>query len=1171
MKLSWKIPAATLVALLNFGCGGVETGLSANPTSPGAPIAANTTEAVAGSPGAAEFLARNAAQGFASVEDRSVGQNRFLVFTSRGDLIPADTNGVRDVYLRDLRTGEMRLISVATNGTQGNGDSTQGSISADGRFVVFRSAATNLVTGDGNGVTDIFLHEIATGTTTRVSTATGGTEVSGASLTPAISANGRYVVFASSAPNLVATDSNGAQDIFLKDVTTDTTTLVSSNSAQTDSANGASFDPAITAGTTTEGEFIAFSTEATDIVAGGLNGQRQVVRIERAAPGTRVLVSQSAGAVQADGPCYEPSLSNDGNTIAFFTLATNLGAVADGNGFFDVYTRNISGNTTTNQSVNTGGNPSDGHSGYPSLSADGSVVAFGSLATDLVAGDSNGRFDVFRRESGSTSLASQATDTTAGNSDSDLPGISLDGRYVAFRSAASTLSSHDSTTDDDIFVRDSLTPATTLQSIACRILATFAGVSGSTFTTGLNPIDTAVADFDGDGNLDVATADRGDNTVSVLLGNGSGGLGTASSFAVGTTPVPILARDFNGDDNVDLAVANYAGGNVSILIGDGTGGFAAAANFMVGAAGGANPLAMVTADFNGDNNLDLAVANDSTDDTTILLGNGAGGFTLAANLDHGFVAVRDIAQGDFNGDTFPDLAVLKSNREFLLFFGDGTGAFGPSTSITTESNPAAITTTDFNGDGDLDIATLHAFDDVQVFLGDGTGGFSAPTGFPPAVGGSGGGAQRAKILPVDLDGDGNLDLISTGGSRGLSFLPGNGDGTFGAATEIDEPGRSLSVGDFDNDGYLDLVAADSSPPNDDQVLILLNQRPDWPGLNTPASTFATPNGAFYVSLGDMNGDGFLDAVTANVLDDTISIQTNNGAGAFSTPTPYSSGSTPRSVALGDVDNDGDLDVAVARQNGIIGVYINDGTGTLTGPTNFSAGAFPYSLTFGDVDKDGDLDLVVPNANSDDVSVLLNTGTGTFAAAVNYSVDSGPTQAALADIDGDGDLDIVTANGFGLTVSTLLNDGTGAFSGLTTFTSGTNCSSLALGDIDGDSDLDLVVANLGNNNVSIFLNNGPGTFGGPTRLAVGNSPNFIKLDDLDGDGDLDIATVNRAGNDISVLLNSGSGTFSSARSFGPISNPDNMTLGDVDGDGDLDFVAVSNINDTLSVLLNQACP
>ena len=181
-----------------------------------------------GSPGAAEFLARNAAQGFASVEDRSVGQNRFLVFTSRGDLIPADTNGVRDVYLRDLRTGEMRLISVATNGTQGNGDSTQGSISADGRFVVFRSAATNLVTGDGNGVTDIFLHEIATGTTTRVSTATGGTEVSGASLTPAISANGRYVVFASSAPNLVATDSNGAQDIFLKDVTTDTTTLVSS-------------------------------------------------------------------------------------------------------------------------------------------------------------------------------------------------------------------------------------------------------------------------------------------------------------------------------------------------------------------------------------------------------------------------------------------------------------------------------------------------------------------------------------------------------------------------------------------------------------------------------------------------------------------------------------------------------------------------------------------------------------------------------------------------------------------------------------------------------------------------------------------------------------------------------------------------------------------------------
>ncbi len=1171
MRLSWKQPAIALVALINFGCGAVETGFTANPTSPGTPIAANTTEAVAGSPGAAEFLARNAAQGFASVEDRSVGQNRFLVFTSRGDLIAADTNGRRDIYLRDLRTGEMRLVSVATNGTQGNGDSTQASISADGRFVVFRSAATNLVTGDGNGVTDIFLHEIATGTTTRVSTATGGAEVSGASLTPAVSANGRYVVFASSATNLVATDSNGAQDIFLKDVTTNTTTLVSSNSAQTDSANGNSYDPAITAGTTTEGEFIAFSTEATDIVAGGLNGQRQVVRIERATPANRVLVSQSAGAVQADGPCYEPSLSNDGNTVAFFTLATNLGAVADGNGFFDVYTRNISGNTTTNQSVNTGGNPSDGHSGYPSLSANGSVVAFGSLATDLVAGDSNGRFDVFRRESGSTSLASQATDSTAGNSDSDLPGISLDGRYVAFRSAASTLSSNDSTTDDDIFLRDSLTPATVLQSIACRILATFAGVSGSSFTTGLNPIDTAVADFDGDGNLDVATADRGDNTVSVLLGNGSGGLGTASSFAVGTTPVPILARDFNGDDNVDLAVANYASGNVSILIGDGTGGFAAAANFMVGAAGGANPLAMVTADFNGDNNLDLAVANDSTDDTTILLGNGAGGFTLAANLDHGFVAVRDIAQGDFNGDTFPDLAVLKSDSEFRLFFGDGTGAFGPSTSISTESSPAAITTTDFNGDGNLDIATLHTFNDVQVFLGDGTGGFSAPTGFPPAVGGSSGGAQRAKILPVDLDGDGNLDLISTGGSRGLSFLPGNGDGTFGAATEIDEPGRSLSVGDFDNDGYLDLVATDSSPPNDDQVLILLNQRPDWPGLGskTDYSTSSRPEN---LAMGDLDGDGDLDFVVKSSDSDNLSIRLNNGSGVFSgSDIAPVSGLNSAVVRLADFNNDGYLDILLLA-SGDYALLTNDGQGGFSvNAVSFLSGGGP-KVAVADMNGDGFLDFVVGASSSTVTRTFFNDTAGGFTP-VSLSANA-TSDILLGDIDGDGDADIVRTRadlGSPRSFQVRFNDGSGNFGAESARGNQYNRGRGALADVDGDGDLDFVNSLRTSNNVAVSLNDGTGTFSADVLYPVGSLPQKPALADVDGDGDLDIVVANDSDNTLSVLLGNGRGAFAPARTFTVGDTPNDLDLGDLDGDGDPDIACPNNLDSNVSVFLNQACP
>ena len=303
------------MALL-IGCEGGPSGSSDT-------AAPATVAALAASPGADEFLARNAFEGFASLTDRSLGQNRYLVFTSRGALLPTDTNGRRDIYLRDLRTGQMKVVSVASDGTQGNADSTQASISADGRFVVFRSAATNLVAGDSNATADIFLHVVATGVTTRVSTSTVGGQSNGASQTPAVSAGGRFVVFASVATNLTTADNNGVQDIFLKDTSTGATTLVSSNSALTESANGASHDPAITGGSAVEGEFIAFSTEATDIIAGGLNGQRQIVLIKRENPSSRELVSQSALGAQADDPEADGGFGHDGPFVGSRLCASN--------------------------------------------------------------------------------------------------------------------------------------------------------------------------------------------------------------------------------------------------------------------------------------------------------------------------------------------------------------------------------------------------------------------------------------------------------------------------------------------------------------------------------------------------------------------------------------------------------------------------------------------------------------------------------------------------------------------------------------------------------------------------------------------------------------------------------------------------------------------------------
>ena len=178
----WTLGLAGLLALTATGC---QTGSN---TFSGVPIPAGTgqatVQALGNSPGAAEFLARNTFEGTASLSDRSFARGQYLVFTSRLALLPGDTNNKRDIYLRDVRTGEMKVISKGLAGAQANGDSTQASISADGRFVAYRSAATNLVAGDSNGTEDIFVYNRLTGVTTRVSTDSVVAAPSMMSLTP---------------------------------------------------------------------------------------------------------------------------------------------------------------------------------------------------------------------------------------------------------------------------------------------------------------------------------------------------------------------------------------------------------------------------------------------------------------------------------------------------------------------------------------------------------------------------------------------------------------------------------------------------------------------------------------------------------------------------------------------------------------------------------------------------------------------------------------------------------------------------------------------------------------------------------------------------------------------------------------------------------------------------
>jgi len=300
--------------------------------------------------------------------------------------------------VHDRQTGTTERVSVATEGTQGDQASYGPSISADGRFVAFESYAANLVNGDTNGKFDEFVHDRQTGTTERVSVASDGTEGNNGSLRrPSISANGRFVAFESTASNLVIGDINGADDIFVHDRQTGTTEWVSiaSNGTQ---GNENSFYPSISA----DGRFVAFQSNATNLVSGDTN-VRQDVFVHDRQTGTTERVSITSNGIQGNNDSLVPSISADGRFVAFWSYASNL-VSGDTNVYDDVFVRDRQTGTTQRVSVASGGTQGNNDSLNSSISADGQFVVFDSYASNLVSGDTNGTIDVFVHDQGEIDL-----------------------------------------------------------------------------------------------------------------------------------------------------------------------------------------------------------------------------------------------------------------------------------------------------------------------------------------------------------------------------------------------------------------------------------------------------------------------------------------------------------------------------------------------------------------------------------------------------------------------------------------------------------------------------------------------------------------------------------------------------------------------------------------------
>ncbi|MEM7205890.1 MAG: VCBS repeat-containing protein [Planctomycetota bacterium] len=623
------------------------------------------------------------------------------------------------------------------------------------------------------------------------------------------------------------------------------------------------------------------------------------------------------------------------------------------------------------------------------------------------------------------------------------------------------------------------------------------------------------ADVDGDLDPDLLFLS---GAVRLYLNDGAG------SFSLATTGIPqsyqilltMAVADVDADGDVDLFVGNpleYAyypyvtvGGQDHLYLNDGTGQFTDATAQLP--AGFEFTVAAAFADVDGDGDPDLAIGDAGAADR-LWLNDGAGMFSRApagALPADSTGTTSDVAPVDVDGDGDLDLLLPTRLGPDRLYLNDGSGRFADASSThlpTRAAHTTGVAVGDLDGDGDPDLALVTPEVPTQLYLNDGAGVFTdATTGrLPNEVTGA------AEATSVDLDGDGDLDLLLSRNLAQNGLFSNVGSGVFVDATPQTSPPsldrtEAVAVIDIDGDGNDDLAFG-----NDNGQNRLWRHRGDGTFEDATAGLPTRSDRTLAVSAGDVDRDGDADLLFGN-LDAPNQLYLNDGTGQFTIAPPSRFPDVLDStyaIVLVDLDGDGDLDFAAANADigpeGQNRLLINDGTGVFSDATatRFPADAdLSLALAAGDVDGDGDVDLIFGNNGVD--RLYRNDGNGSFAVAAG-ALPPNPRIThvlALTDIDGDGDLDLALGNRL------YTNDGSGSFTNVTAAQYPLTVvfpGAIAAGDVDGDGDQDLLA---GRGALTLALNDGAGFFAdGSSKVPAGLRPEALALHDLDGDRDLDL--------------------------------------------------------------------
>jgi uncharacterized protein YjdB len=649
------------------------------------------------------------------------------------------------------------------------------------------------------------------------------------------------------------------------------------------------------------------------------------------------------------------------------------------------------------------------------------------------------------------------------------------------------------------------------------------------FATGASPYFVAIADADGDGKPDLAVVNGISNDVSVLRNTSSFGsinFATKVDFAAGDFPRYLAWGDADGDGKPDMAVANYYSNSVSVFRNTGSAGtvsFATKVDY-------ATDSNSTMGDINGDGKPDMAITNSGSANISVFRNTGSSGtisFAPKVNQTTGNYPVG-VAIGDIDGDGKPDMSVANYLSASVSVIRNNPFVTPPTvTSVNpNQANPGAsinITGTNFNPTPTNNVVYFGATRAIVT-----AASTNSLTATLPA------GASYNKVTV-------NNTALSLTAYSPLQFLPTYNNSPYvpttvnfatkTALTTGSGP-ADVAIGDIDGDGKPEIAVVNSG------YFTVSVFRNTGSGTTLSYASNVDFNGAGYptgIIVGDIDGDGKPDMAVTNAFGSVSAFRNTSTIGtiSFAGPIALITGASPVKIAIGDLDGDGRPELITAN-NGSNSVSVlrnisSIGLFSFASKVDFATGTTPTSVAIADADGDGKPDIAVTNSGSNNVSVYRNTctpGILSFAAAINYTTGNGPQDVAIGDEDGDGKPDMVVSNSsFGSgSISVFRNtgsSGTVSFAAKVDFTTSSDALYTAVGDVNGDGKPDIVVTDYFTNSVSVFRNTGSSgsiSFAARTDFYVGEAPRNIALGDMNSDGMPDIAVTNQYATSVSILRN-----------------------------------------------------